>query len=162
MRRFVFCSKLKNESSTCMKGFVGVDSEMTAQKSPVCLNTNKVQKIFVFFLRVSHVPSSTIRLRSEMWACYALRLHSGVLLTRYLLPTTRESFNNMLRLPVQPRSWMAKGCRCILRFAWATFLQFPAQPAVDGCHPPWWMWILLLSLLTCCQPLYQLPWSQPK
>lgn len=48
MKRFVFCSKLKTESSTCMKRFVGVDSKMRPQKSPECLNTNKVQKILSF------------------------------------------------------------------------------------------------------------------
>lgn len=56
------------------------------------------------------------------------------------LPATRGSFNNTLRLPVQPRTLMAKGCRSILRFAWATFCSF--QPNVpwtaairhDGCE----------------------------
>lgn len=95
---------------------------------------------FVCSLRASHIPSSTIWLHSEMWACYASWLHSGVLLTCYLLPTTRESFNNMLWLPVQPHSSMAKGCRCILRFALVIFYSFQlnllwmAAMHHDGCE----------------------------
>lgn len=75
-----------------------------------------------------------------MWAGCALLLHAGVSLTRCLLPTTRQSFNNTLWLPVQPHTPMATGCRCILRSVWATLYSFQlsslwtAAIRHDGCE----------------------------
>lgn len=82
-----------------------------------------------------------------MWACYALRLQPGVLLTHYLRAATREPFSNTLRHPMQPGKWAANRSKCILRPAWlfekSCFRTCPAQLILSGWYFPWWTGILL-------------------